>query len=386
MRNDKRVTGNDAIIVKSIQEFLCTNKPKLDELLCRYKTFTPKDFIITAKNEEFINTNIDVLILTATPIETFTLLDEMSKHKKPIQELISERGRSYHIGKLGEYNVVHIQSTMGTDAYATALMAINKWNPKLIISLGIAYGNIIDKHKLGDIIFPTLILPPIDGKISNGELYFNINTWAPNTEDYIRNLMNDIASFYSQQNKFSINIGSIISCPFVISDPKFKKMLFNSVKHFRAIGGEMESYDIYKAVYEAEKTLGKKYCFMLKGISDWAESKNCSSDDEQDSIQLFAVNNALSVLLELMSNDEYFKPIGIFSHKNRMAIDDIKWQLQQYSNLVNQVKDTKQNLQQILMLHDTNDCREFLDNLKVYGFCDNNHNLTDKGVLLLYSL
>lgn len=392
MSNAKSTADNDTNIKTSIQDFLCSNKEKLNELFNNYnnslKLLQIKEFAEHELSYEK-RSSIDILILTATDVETFVLLNEMRKHNDVIEKIRAADGRAFHIGKLGCYNVVHIQTAMGNEAKESVLLSIDKWNPKLIVSLGIAYGKNTQKHQLGDVLFPTVIISTGGGKFSKGKLLLNKNIWIPNTDKYIRNLVDDITKFPRQKYGFLVHSGTMIAADYVIDDKKIKDILLKSAEHFNVIGGEMEAYSIFQAAYDNKVN----HCFVLKGVCDWAENKNdylSDDENEKDKIQLFAANNALTVLLDLMSHSEDFKRIGIFSHEHRIAIDLIKLRLQQYPQLGNLVADTKQAFQDILKIHfdlyDDDEIREFLDNLKAYEFCDKDNNLTDKGVLLLYSL
>ncbi|MCL2627083.1 MAG: hypothetical protein FWD44_00085 [Oscillospiraceae bacterium] len=383
-------------IKENIIDVFTNHSAAMNELFLMHSTLNPDTFVTLKSESEsrFSKNNVDIVILTATPIETNMILNAMrQQNTNKIEKIRAENGRAYHLSRLGEYNIAHIQSPMGSGAKETASLAIKKWNPKIIISYGIALGETPNKQKLGDVIFPTLIISYRDGKYSDGEIFVSKNAWVPNTDAYIRNFIDEYGTHCKPKHGFNLHSGTIIESPWVLSDPDLKEKFFSSIKSFRAIGGDMEAHGIYEAVQDSEREFGKKYCFMLKGVCDWAEEKNenvTGDEDEQDKIQLFAANNALVFLMDLL-NDRYFLSLDINSSENTAAITRIKDQFHQHPKLIKKINESRDIIVSIYSYYkDTykkdQSTLNFLNDFKEYGYCNNEYNLTEKGFLFILQL
>jgi len=371
----KKIAHMNDIIIQKSREFIENNKQTLDDI--KSNIFPLTGHPISLKDISYDINSIDILILTATPDETNIV---RTKIKKP--EYVNKGARLYTVGKMGLYNVVHVESAAGSgeiDASEdTTIAAIDIWEPKMIISVGIAYGINIDKHNLGDVVFAAQAITYSGAKISDSQIVLSKNLWIPSPDSYLKRLIKVFSQF---EHGFSLHSGSIITGENVIDDDNFKNKLVEAVKALRPVGGEMESYGIYKAAHKKKI----QYCFMLKGICDWGTGKNSIPKEQQKDVQLLAANNATSVVFHLLSNALYFEEIGLLTTENYYTLLDISDQFVQHQDLVDAIKHVKEiynHYKELYKLYSN----EFLDELVKYGYCDKNFDLTDKGILLLFSL
>ena len=365
---------NDKIIQKS-REFIDKNKQTLDVIKSNIFPLTGHPISLTDTSYD-IN-SIDILILTATPDETNVV---RTKIEKP--EYVFKDARLYTVGKMGLYNVVQVESLAGSveegASEDTTIAAIDIWKPKMIISVGIAYGINIDKHNLGDVVFAVQAITYSGAKISDSQIVLSKNLWIPSPDSYLKRLIKVFSQF---EHGFSLHSGSIITGENVIDDDNFKNKLVEAIKELRPVGGEMESFGIYKAAHKKKI----QYCFLLKGICDWGTGKNSIPEEQKKDIQLLATNNAISVVYQLLNKALYFEEIGLLTVDDYYTLLDISDQLVQHQDLVDAVKHVKElynHYKDLYKLHSN----DFLDELEKYGFCDNKKDLTDKGILLLHSL
>ena len=333
----------------------------------------------------------DVLVLTANPIESKVLLTKLEDIKTIIAE---EDSREYHVGKLKisddcNYNIVHVESKKGSNgvngSYKTAMAAINRWKPKLVIAVGVAFGSNHIEQSLGDVLFMKLGIPFDDAKISSSGFKLSSDSFVHSPDIRIQRSIDSI----SKSCEVAIHSGLTAVLSFVVDDENFRAKIFDSIKAFNPIGGEMEAYGIYNAAYENDV----KYCAMLKGICDWGVAKNDACIEEKhpefkDKLQIYAANNACEVLLKLL-DPLYVKHLGIKSVEDFNVIEHLKEQIKCDNTISKAIACVITDLEEVNAVfnrYKKDSCRPFLDELKKRGYINDNCNLTDKGRLLIYQV
>jgi nucleoside phosphorylase len=149
--------------------------------------------------------------------------------------------------------------------------------------------------------------------MKDGRLYFRA-PWFPTTSKLLVDRAKNMVSLKNNVD-FKAHLGSILSGGFLMDDSEFKGIVLEAVKQFDVVGGEMESYGIYKSVIDNKL----KHCITIKGICDWGEKKNELSDNPEenskikDKHQLLASKNAVTVCYELLSEEYTFQDIGVLS-------------------------------------------------------------------------
>ncbi|MCC3473876.1 MULTISPECIES: tetratricopeptide repeat protein [unclassified Microcoleus] len=232
-------------------------------------SFPQKTEGIDEKECQELKENTDVVIITATSVELKAVLKLFDPY--PDQEKILRvyvKSGTYYCGKLGCYNTIVTKCRMGAvDDGASTLatnQALDMWNPKAVIMVGIAFGKCTTEQKIGDVLVASEIIfyerqrqgkeiesrgsiPPSDGTLLNR--FENAYEWQ----------------FSLPNGKLSTIIpGAILSGEKLVDDPEFKAVLF---KRFpQAKGGEMEGSGLCAAARESRTPW-----ILVKSICDWGD-------------------------------------------------------------------------------------------------------------------
>ena len=106
--------------------------------------------MLTIKNIDdyfklMLEKQIKILLVTSADIEK----NKVNEVLKPIdgqRELLqyNKDGYEFYIGKFGNYNVVHIQTKIGSLGEGASTLSIDKalniWKIKMVVMIGIAFG------------------------------------------------------------------------------------------------------------------------------------------------------------------------------------------------------------------------------------------------------
>lgn len=238
-----------------------------------YSPFFPKTTVIDERGQECqeIKDTTDIVLMTATNFElnaVVKLLDPYPDQEHALRVYV--KSGTYYCGKLGRYNTVVTKCRMGSVNEGASTLATNQaldmWNPKAVIMVGIAFGKCVTEQKIGDVLVASEIIfyerqrqgkeiehrgsiPPSDGTLLNR--FENAYEWQ----------------FYLPNGKLSTIIpGAILSGEKLVDDPEFKAMLFNQFS--QAKGGEMEGAGLCAAARESRTPW-----ILVKSICDWGDGK-----------------------------------------------------------------------------------------------------------------
>lgn len=105
-----------------------------------------------------IENNIKILLVTSAKIEK----NQVNKALKPLNgqsEIFqyNEGDCEFYIGRLENYNVVHVQTKIGSLGEGASTIMVEKalkiWKIKMVIMIGIAFGRGNDcNQKIGDVL------------------------------------------------------------------------------------------------------------------------------------------------------------------------------------------------------------------------------------------
>lgn len=236
------------------------------------------------------NKNIaDILIITATPIETESLYRQLDQVCTDGLLLIEKGGRKYMLGKLSGYNIIHCQcSNMGTQEIGsstlTTVNALADWPcVKAVIMVGIAFGMYneetdIRKQRYGDVLVSTKIFPYENQRLNkDGSKEYRGKEHDANP--HLIDAFRLIGPEWSHINIFE-EPTHVELCPLLTGE----KLLDNLTKRnelkllytdYR--GGEMEGMGI------ASTCEGKqKPWIIVKAICDFADGNKGSTPEEED--------------------------------------------------------------------------------------------------------
>lgn len=295
-----------------------------------------------------------VPILTANAVEqnilTQKLYNEVNANLNNRQKLaeIYVDGCVYQFASINNIKIVHMHpnstSSFASGGLADAVRsALTRFRPKLVVSLGVAFGVDPAKQALGDVLLSSAIIPydvfnkDINGAIwlRNGDKYItheSLNAWnvlmrSPNFS--LEKKASKRQSLINRKLHFQWQFGTMLSGGSVLSNKKKKKALLRAAKKLgedKVIGGEMEGIGFYSVCKKANIP-----CIVIKGICDWGAEKNSweqvinlinanyfgnnalPSDEYpitnnliKDCVQAYAMDHATEAFLRLLRFDSNF--------------------------------------------------------------------------------
>jgi nucleoside phosphorylase len=276
------------------------------------------------------------LIVTATKIEN----DVLHEHLKPIQGQdkilhVSNGKQTYFLGKFGAYNSVHVAcgemgSTGPTASTVTTLDAINAWNPKAILMVGIAFGA-EKKQNIGDVLVSEVVVnyePERVGRketIARGkhgpastllvDRFKSVKGWvhevqSADVEKYFFGLLKR----QIEHRDANVYFGLVLSGEKLVDNAKFKAKMLKAEP--TAIGGEMEGAGIYAACDQKVKDW-----ILVKGICDYADG---NKKKDKKKFQNQAIRSAVSLCEHVFSSSLSFEDIGLIAPSKVVDIEKLQ--------------------------------------------------------------
>ena len=316
-------------------------------------------------------TDCKVLILTANSVEqnivTRKLYEEMNQGKgfeyerSQLREAFVDDICVYQFSKVNDINIVHIHpGEMGSftkEGSARAVRnALLRFQPKLVVSLGVAFGIDPVNQELGSVLLSKGIIPydvfnkDIDGifKLDSKQIYSThsaLKAWnvLVRSPDFRLEKNSSRKSLIGNEISFKWENGFMLSGGSVLSNEVKKQALLkaaNRISEYDIIGGEMEGTGIYFECADLSIP-----CIIIKGICDYGAAKNewdevikeadshpmryIDYDEDihlpdkeirgqriKDCVQAFATDNAVEALFRLLRFDsqffEYIKPEMVY--------------------------------------------------------------------------
>lgn len=230
----------------------------------------------TIEFQELVERVADISILVATEVEREAGLAALSP-AAPYGDVLKVLWNDavYYYGMMGRYACVMTMCQMGSSgrdgSTQTATRMIERWSPRALFLVGIAFGKAPTDRKqiLGDVLVSTRITSYEPARVGAART----EPRGPSPEVGItllaraRNLgFTWTASDPEEQRR--PQFGPLISGEKLIDNPDFKDDFFN--RYPDAIGGEMEGVGAYAAAARANIEW-----IVVKSICDWADgSKN----------------------------------------------------------------------------------------------------------------
>lgn len=294
-----------------------------------------------------------VLILTANPIEqnilTCKLYQEINanvSNKEKLCEIYAD-DCVYQFATIRNVKIVHMHPnstssfTVGGSANAVR-SALERFRPKLVVSLGVAFGIDPKKQHLGDVLLSSTVIPydvfnkDTDGAItlrSEDKFYTHeaLNAWNVliRTPTFsLEEQEDEHMSLIERTLNFEWQFGTMLSGGSVLSNKDKKQALLQAVKKLgeeKIIGGEMEGTGVYSECKKPDIP-----CIVIKGICDWGAEKNSwstaihivnqkwheedtlrsseypTNDSIKDCVQAYAMDHATEALFRLLRFDSSF--------------------------------------------------------------------------------
>lgn len=257
--------------------------------------------------------NCDVLLLSANSVEgrivTWRLMQENNGQK--LDSFVID-GLLYQFATIGHISVVHIwpndmSSFTMYGSFNAVDSALDRFQPKYVFSVGVAFGIDPSKQSLGDVLVAkNLVFYDSFNKVTDGTIKLRPDDTYTIDANLIAQLHPlDRKSPPEDVGDFEWFFGSILTGGTVLSDAEEKKQLVDAAGKIgqTIIGGEMEASGIH---FACQRTKKRSIPFTIfKGICDWGAEKNSwdalqfgelDKDTIKDYIQAFACSNAFDAM------------------------------------------------------------------------------------------
>ena len=338
MEKDKRedLSKAEKCVVKNLVKFWeLSGERTLAEYQDKVKVWpsNAEDREITASDFHDHFTSAQVLVLTANSIESNLLVRLLFQETGyPLPTFVADNC-VYRFGIISGLNVVHLQpqsiSSHTKEGAGNALDgALKRFTPKLVVSLGVAFGINPERQHVGDVLVSKYICAyDAKNKRTDGSFALSKDAFFESDSRLMGGWMSPLSceAFPTDDSRVSFHwyCDTILSGGTVLSDVEERDMLAGEVKSkgYDVIGGEMEGNGVY---YECRKE--DIPCVVIKGICDWGALKNGwdyvwkylekttekqesidyekDSDTIKDCIQALATTNAFHALKYLLSFDK----------------------------------------------------------------------------------
>lgn len=247
---------------------------------------------MVAQNEDPIPRHkADLLLVTATEVEARAVLNMSSLHGSTFGQLHIEDNTYFDLGVIGGARIFMVQSEMGAGGPAGATLVVHEGikalSPSAVIMIGIAFGLIPEKQRLGDILVARQLVGYELQKIEQG----------PDGEEIIRprgdrvqaspRLLSRLRACIFDWQGPKVHFGLILSGDKLANHKNFRNKLLSIEPE--AVGGEMEGTGVYAAAYR-----NKVDWILVKAICDWADGH------KDDAYQQQAAENAVRFILYVL--------------------------------------------------------------------------------------
>lgn len=249
-----------------------------------------------------------ILVVTATDLET----DETHKRMKPLVGYdkivkVYEGTLTYYFGMLGNYNIAHVQCSMGSLARDSSIMtvstALNKLKSKIVIMIGIAFGIEEGKQNIGDVLVSESIIPYNTKRIGKTET-INRGIEAPASKlllNRFRNIKTTWEYYLEEGTKAKLITTRLLSGEELVDNLEHRNKLVSENQDSK--GGEMEGVGVYAACDSRADWI------VVKGICDFADGDKGKNKEDR---QRIAINSALSACMEIFNSSSVFNELNVY--------------------------------------------------------------------------
>lgn len=232
---------------------------------------------------------VDVLLLCAIPVEWDSLKSLLQGAvPDPNSNDPAIRGRMESDGRSFSAALVEVGMGLKPAAMAT-LKAVDKYNPSLVVFVGIAGG--IKDVKIGDVVIANKVYDYETGKVADGQFQSRSDTRVSRAD--LIGIARNLRATY-QPEEYRIFVGALASGDKVVADIKSTEL-----KRIKSMGSdslalEMEGSAVLDAIDRAQSN--PDY-FLVRGISDLVEEKTVT---DREGGQERGISNACDATLALI--------------------------------------------------------------------------------------
>lgn len=265
----------------------------------------PKDEEKTASETDKLS--VDVVLLTAVRPELEAVL--RCFQPLPNQQFVwrvVERKETYYVGSFGEQTAVVTMCRMGHSdqgaSFGATFKAIDRWRPKAVIMVGIAFGKDPEKQAIADVLVSSQVICYGQRRVGKGNKVVYRGPITPCGAALLNRFRNELHWQFLRPDgtECGHKDGPILSGEVLVDDPEFKAKLFQ--EYPQAIGGEMEAVGIYAASAEWDLEW-----IIVKAICDWADGDKGKAD--QPLAAAAAVSLVHSVLSRRLALADLRRPL-----------------------------------------------------------------------------
>jgi len=249
-----------------------------------------------------------ILVVTATDLETtatHSKLKPLNGYEKIIK--VFEGDLTYYFGIMGNYNIAHVQCSMGSLARDSSIMtvrtALEKLKSKIVIMIGIAFGVNETKQHIGDVLLSESIIPYNAKRVGKKET-IKRGIEAPSSKilfNRFKNIKTTWEHFLDGNTKAKLIPTRLLSGEELVDNLEHRNKLITDNPDSK--GGEMEGAGVYAACD------GKADWIVVKGICDFADG---DKGKDKDARQIIAINSALSACMEIFNSSSAFKELKVY--------------------------------------------------------------------------
>ncbi|HWS36433.1 MAG TPA: hypothetical protein VN408_27325 [Actinoplanes sp.] len=242
-----------------------------------------------------MNERTDVLVVTATAVETRAVLAMASEQWKLT-------AKPYHIGDKSYWDIGHVagarvrltQTEMGSGGPSgstlTVTEAIRALDPGAVVMVGIAFGIDEDRQRLGDVLVSQQLLAyelqRVGTRGNRQRLVPRGDRVSPSPR-----LLDRCRTAAVTWRECDVHFGLIVSGDKLVDNLAFRAGLVD-LAGGEAQGGEMEGAGLYAAAHR-----NKVDWIVIKAICDWADG---TKEVERTGRQALAARNAANFLSHLL--------------------------------------------------------------------------------------
>jgi nucleoside phosphorylase len=215
-----------------------------------------------------MQTKADILLVTATNVETNAVLQEFrAKANKP-ERVIQVEDRSYfELASVHDLTVRLVQCQMGSGGVGSSLQTVSKaieaLEPRAIVMVGIAMGVDKNRQDIGDVLISRKLTLYEQRRMGEKEMLRGDRASAPGL---LTSRFEAAISVAPADQTFKVRPGLILTGEKLIDEPGFRAEVL--AWEPEAVGVEMEGAGLYVASVDA----GISW-IVVKAICDWGDGK-----------------------------------------------------------------------------------------------------------------
>lgn len=304
------------IVCKNIKSFLEQNGTDIEKY--KKQLFLPEHHKIYREKFDKRIKNCKVLIISANYVEgvivTRRLMQSSGKEKLDAYTI---DGHLYQFASINSIPVLHIWPTDKSSytrygSFSAVDAALDRFSPKYVLSVGVAFGIDPNKQSLGDVLIAkNLVFYDSFNKVTNGKIKLRPqDTYQIDADQKAQVHQLEMETPPESVGKFKWFFNALLTGGTVLSDVDEKEKLLEAATGlgYEIVGGEMEAGGIYHACQRIKNR--KIPFFIIKGICDWGAEKNGWNDvidNRQDGnvikdcVQAFACDNAYDAMCYILS-------------------------------------------------------------------------------------